>query len=94
MPKNPTPQNEEPTFLFPKNEDGMTLCAFLVTVKITFDIQNDTSPWRFIVFANTGVEAHDKIVQHLNRGEYREGSYRVSVEMARLASGSMGIIEL
>jgi len=94
MINQPVPQCDvdESKFRFPKDENGLPLHIFLVTVKLVEE--NNNSPWRYVIFAVTGSEAHEKIVQYLNQGEYREGNYRVSVEMARVASGNMGIIEL
>lgn len=83
---------DETKFPFPKDDNGIPLNIFLVTVKKTIDSQPDVS--RYVIFANSGAEAHQKILDHYDRSDLGPAAFRISVEYARIASGSKGIIEL
>ena len=93
MAKEQASDKERKQFPFPKNENGVELDIFLVTVKNIVE-KNSDNIFRFVIFANTGSEAHQKIVDHYDNCEFGQAAFRISVEHAHIVSGSKGIIQL
>lgn len=85
--------DEKARDVFPRDENGIPLNTFLVTVKNKEANTKDNEVTRFMVFAPTSAKAHEMISDYMMRGEVKESWLRITVEYAQIVSGG-GIVLL
>lgn len=90
--------SEQQRDIFPRDDNGIPLNTFLVTVKNkeepsgnTRDASSEVS--RFMIFASTSAKAHEMAVDYMTRNNIKESWLRITVESAQIVSGG-GIVLL